>query len=227
MKLEVFGTFLSLNPAERKFQRKIKTMINRIILFFLIFSFTKVKAQEENVIRIKSINGVELTIVDSLSYRDNLKRSRYYIESSSNQKYTGKAIVYYGTKAIDSIVIENGYENGWQKTYFIKDGNLELGKVRYLNQNQLMSVSQIIRSNLRNHVAFCYYLTEKGHCLIQVIYRNSGKIVLKELVKGENGKSRKKYRFSNLLDLELFFRKYHEIYPYCKKAGFFGEPEIE
>lgn len=212
---------------QAKLRVKIKVMINHIVLLIAIFFFTEVKAQEENIIKIKSINGTELKTVDSLSFRDNLKKSPYYIESSNEQRYTGKAIVYYGIKAIDSISIENGYQNGWQKTYFRDGDSLKLGEVKYLNQNQLMSVSYPINPKLRSNIAFCNYLSEKGHYFIEVIYKRSGKIVVKELVKGKKSKPKKKYRFSNILELELFFRKHYQIYPYCKQAGFFGQPEIK
>lgn len=196
-------------------------MMNNIVLLFLIFSFTAVKAQDEKVIRIKSIDRIELKVIDSLSFRDNLKKSLYYVESISGKEYSGKAIVYYGVKAIDSINIENGYKNGWQKTYFKKGDSLKLGQIRYLNQNLLMSISHPVNSTLRNRIAFCNYLSEKGHYFFEVIYKPSGKIVIKERLITKDNKINKKHRFSNIQDLELFFRSHYHIYSYCKQAGFF------
>lgn len=203
-------------------------MTNRIIFFFLIFSFTKVKAQEENVKRIKSINGAELTIVDSLSFRDNLQSSQYYIDNITQEAYTGKAVVYYGDKAYDSLTLSDGVKDGWQKLYSLMGGKeYELIHLYFYDQKKLFYVSYPVSLKFKTKSGFVRYHAENGCYFLEIIYMSSGKIIVKQSFQISVDKFKQKFKFSNLIELEKFFRTHYPIYHYCKQAGFFGEPEIE
>lgn len=203
-------------------------MKNLLFLLIALFSFVTIRAQESNRIIIKSLDGRVLNTIDSLSFKDNLQSSLYYVDSITQQAYTGKAVVYYGDKRYDSLTIFDGVQHGWQKLYSLMDGKeVELIHVYFYNQNKLLYVSYPVSLKFKNKSAFGSYHAEKGRYFIEVIYKSSGKIIVKQSIQTSADKSKQKYKFSNLSELENFFRTHYQIYPYCKLAGFFGITEIQ
>lgn len=203
--------------------------MRNVFLLIALFSFVTIRAQESNRIIIKSLDGRILNTVDSLSFKDNLQSSLYYVDSITRQAYTGKAVVYYGDKGYDSLTLSDGVRDGWQKLYRLGKNNKEykLIDLEFCNQKQWLNVSYSVKSELRNKSAFGSYHAEKGRYFIEVIYKSSGKIIVKQSIQTSTDKLKQKYKFSTLVELEKFFRTHYQIYPYCKQAGFFGKTEIE
>lgn len=199
-----------------------------VFLLIALFSFVTIRAQESNRIIIKSLDGRVLNTVDSLSFKDNLQSSLYYVDSITQQAYTGKALVYYGDKGYDSLTISDGVGNGWQKLYrLIDDKEVGLNHLYFYSQNKLLYISYPVGLKFKKKSAFGSYHAEKGRYFIEVIYKSSGKIIVKQSIQTSTDKLKQKYKFSTLVELEKFFRTHYQIYPYCKQAGFFGKTEIE
>jgi len=205
-------------------------MKNLLILFIIAFYALNASAQEKSYLKIRSLQGKVLNTIDSLMFTDDMSNSSFYIiDSLTKEAFTGKAVIYYGVNALDSIDLEKGYQEGWMKTYWIKnEGNLELSDLHYVSQRKLISVSKIIGSKLRTTSAFAKYYSKNGWNFLEVIYKHSGKIIVKQsFYSSVTGKSKAKFKYSTNEELEEYFRVHYQIYSYCKESGFFGVNEIQ
>jgi hypothetical protein len=180
-----------------------------------------VMAQESGKISTQSINGEELLNVDSLAFKDKLGSSYFYIYSKDNVAYSGKAITFYGDKALDSLNILEGYKNGWQRLYFIQNGNETLGKLEYFGQNEIIYISNVINSKFKKKSAFASFRDANDRYFYEIIYKPRNKIIVKESIKSGGNSKKKRYKYSSFSELESFIKRHNQIYPFCKQAGFF------
>ena len=206
--------------------------ISDLIVFLgLVFvSFLSI-AQKEFYIPIRSIDGKAIVMVDSLSFEPENLFSEFYIDSISKEPYTGFGIRTFGENAMDTLEIVNGLKNGWQKRYFSfknKEGSY-LGELDYFNQAEKIWLSNHFNAVLKwnKSSSFIKYLTTEKVYSFEVVYKSSGKIIIKQRVRDERGVAKKRFKMNSLEELDCFFSHHRLIYKYCKQAGFFGKAEIE
>lgn len=202
----------------------IKSFILAFYSFCSFFSF----GQKNYYIPIRGENQEKLIKVDSLSFKEKYLSSEYYIDSITQKPYTGKAVVYYGENARDSLRLTDGVKNGWQKLYFISENQFRLGKVEYYDQSNYAYISHLRnRSSKSKYSSFARYSGDNAYYFFEIIFKSSGKIIVKQSTQISTGTSKEKFKFSNVVELSEFLRQHPTVYDYCKQAGFFGNPELK
>ncbi len=184
--------------------------------------------QKNNYIPIRGLNQEILIRVDSLSFKEKYLSSEYYVDSITQKAYTGKAVVYYGNNALDTLNLTDGVKNGWQKLYFIKDSGQRLGKVEFYDQSNYAYISHLRNKHSKSkYSSFVRYLADTAYYFFEVIYKPSGKIIVEQSVQTSTGIAKKKIKISSVEKLDEFLRQHSPVYEYCGQARFFGKPEIE
>jgi len=197
--------------------------MNNVIYFVCIIIFPFLSyGQNEHYIPIRGENNIVLLRVDSLSFDEKHLTSGYYVDSISGQGYTGLAVIFYGEKALDSLELVDGYLDGWKKTYRFDNEGQELGYLIYTNQIRKINISSPAgNSKLKRYSAFSRYYTSQAYYYNEIIYKPSGKILIKQKIITKSESNKKKIRLNSFEELDCFFSHHIPIYKYCKEAGFF------
>jgi hypothetical protein len=201
-------------------------------LFFLVafqISTFDLYGQKMDYIPKRGENNEVLIRVDSLSFMMKNNNAEYYVDSITNQPYTGKAGIYYGTSGLDSLNLINGIQNGWLKEYQRKNKNdsLVLNRLRYYDQETLSYVSNyVLHTEFRKYSSFVKFYKGKALYFYEIVYKPH-KIIIKQSVTTKSGKEKNRIKLKAVKELDSFLSQHEPIYLYCKQAGFFGEPEIE
>jgi hypothetical protein len=205
-------------------QSKEKLLIFVLYSLCSIFSF----GQKEYYIPIRGEHKEVLLRVDSLSYKEKSLSSEFYVDSITQIAYTGKAIIYYGKNALDSINLQDGLKSGWQKLYFSKEEEYRLGKLEFYDQTNYIFISHVINKNHKSkNSSFIRYLTETNYYFLEVIYKPSGNMIVKQSIQSKTGILKQKFRLKSIEKLDEFLKQHKSVYEHCKKAGFFSKPNLE
>ncbi len=195
----------------------------KLFLLGLLFLFPIVLFSQSKERYIGS-KGETILTVDSLSFKDEFLFSRYYIDSVSKQPYSGALLAKYGKYAFDSLMVENGYLNGFQYYYDICGSGsiISIKKKTFYSQKQNASFSRHIacgEDGKGSGGIRCF--EETGYVSYFLSYRKN-KIKLIGTIRKESKTQKKRLKFKTYEELESFFKE-KNYYKLCKELGFFKD----
>ncbi len=199
----------------------------RLFLLGILFLFPGVIFSQSKERYIGS-KGETILTVDSLSFKDKFLFSRYYIDSVSQLPYSGVLLAKYGKYAFDSLMVENGYLNGFQTYYNVCPSQKSTEVIFSINQKIFYNQSEKVR--FIRHISCgedgkgsggirCF--EETGYVSYFLSYRKN-KIKLIGTIRKESKTQKKRLKFKTYEELESFFKE-KNYYKLCKELGFFKD----
>jgi hypothetical protein len=128
-------------------------MINEFKIALVFLLFTGITYAQKHYTPIRGEKGEILITVDSLSFRDNLMSSEFFIDSLSKVPYTGKATRLYSIHGLDSLDINNGYLNGLSISYSVIDSELIISGIKYIDREKHIIISRWIYTKSKKGIA--------------------------------------------------------------------------
>lgn len=199
----------------------------KIMFLFLFTSSLGGFGQRKYNSIIRGENNEIVKKIDSLSFKAFYLSSQFFVDSITLKPYTGKITIKYADKAIDSVMLKNGYMDGWRKSYHLDNSNLSLSYIDYFDQQLHFYVyNPIFTHKKRSKSAFVKYLTQTEDIYLEIKYKPNN-YVIKQSNVTLKGKQKKVIRLKTLIELESYLKSFEIIFPYCQQAGFFDLPKKE
>ncbi len=197
-------------------------MLKKIILLFSLLTKSVLFSQGSNVQFVGEKLEI-ISIIDSISFKDPLKSSLYYLDSVKRIPYSGLAVAKYGENEIDSFNIENGYKNGLAETYVRRQDTFIICRKELLNQNKLIYLSRKKYPDLKKSSGFIKFFSDDRFFFYDICYKQNGLIILRETTNDYYGKVTKiKKKFKTYSDLETYLKDI-PYYLLCKEMNFFDK----
>lgn len=208
--------------------------LNLTILFFIISFFGISQKDKKSVMLYRSLDGVKVSVCDSLSFQNRYLNSQFFIDSLSGEPFTGivtRHISGLKSDPLDSLQILDGVLNGFQKKYLSNNAiKTELLSVKYFDINAKTFISTTFNRSKTTYLKFYDYESHLREYVIK-FKKNKIRVRLNRTLFTSEGikKTRKYMKFKTYSDLKVYLKQFH-IYDTCEKMGVlnkeFEEPII-